>query len=297
MNIENLRQFVEAARAGSFSAAGRHAGADPSAVSRAVSRLEAEIGARLFNRTTRSMSLTDAGETLLERAEALIEAHDAALEAVGDISRSVSGLVRITASVGFAQHCLVPLIPELHRLHPGLRIDLVATDANLDLAAEGVDLAIRLAPRPEGDYVTAKLRDTRYRVVAAPDFATAAKITRPADVSDHDCLCFRLPGFRSQWRFRDRRGNEQAVAVSGGLETTSSLAILAWALEGLGPALLADWLVDEEIARGRLVDLFPDYEATATSFDTGAWLLYPSRRFLPRKTRTVIDFLKHRLAG
>lgn len=295
MEFVDLRLFCDVARAGSFAAVARRHDADPSAVSRAIGRLEAELGARLFHRTTRSLGLTEAGQRFVQRAEALLEDYEAARAEAVEATEMASGLVRLTASVGFAQVCIVPLLGELHRQHDRLRVELLATDANLDLSAEGIDLAVRLASRPEGDYVATRLRATVYRVVAGPDFAAAHALHEPADLAKAPCLCFPLPGFRTRWLFRDGGGLVTEVPVTGPVQASTSLALRDLARSGLGVTLLADWLVDDDLASGRLVDLFPRHQVTATQFDTAAWLLYPNRRFLPAKTRAVIGFLRERL--
>ncbi len=170
------------------------------------------------------------------------------------------------------------------------------TDSNLDLVAERIDLAIRLGPRVLGDFVASKLFETRYRVCATPRWLKGARALRkPADLTDIPCLLFALPDFRTQWLFRDSKGHVIKVPVSGGITISSALALRTSAQLGLGPALLADWLVKEDIESGRLVDIFPTYQVTATTFDTAAFLLYPHRAFLPVKTRVVIDFLKQHL--
>jgi DNA-binding transcriptional LysR family regulator len=178
-----------------------------------------------------------------------------------------------------------------------LALELLFTDANVDLVADRVDLAIRLAPTVEGDLVAAKLMDTRYHVVASPAYlAAATPLRRPADLSAHRCLLFSLRAYRERWLFRDRAGAIEAVPVAGDVTMSPSGALLDAALDGVGPALLPNWLVGEALAAGRLVDPFPAYRATATTFDTAAWLVYPSRAFLPRKVRVAIDFLKARIA-
>jgi DNA-binding transcriptional LysR family regulator len=208
-----------------------------------------------------------------------------------------SGLVRLTASVGFAQVCIVPLLPDLCARHDMLGIDLLASDANLDLAAEGVDLAVRLAPRPHGDYVASMLRPTRYRVIASPAVAARYRPQNPGDLAAMPCVVFPLPGFRTRWKFRDRSGQIMEVDVHSRVQASSSIALRELARSDMGAALLGDWLVGDDLERGTLVDLFPSYDVTATEFETAIWLLYPSRRFLPAKTRAVIDFLRERLGG
>lgn len=295
MDFERLGLFVEVARAGSFAAAARRHDLDPSVVSRAISGIENELGTRLFHRTTRSLAMTETGQLFVRRAEVLLEEYETARGEVTAATGSPSGTVRLTASVGFSQVCIVPLVKQLRARHGGIRLDLVASDANLDLAAEGIDLAIRLAPRPEGDYVASKLRDVRYRVVASAEFARARAVSSPTDLAHAPCLCFSLPGFRTRWLFRDKDGQELRVSVGGPIEASTSLALREFCLQGLGPALLGDWLIADEMASGRLVDLFPDHDVTATTYNTAAWLLYPSRRHLPEKTRVLIDFLRENL--
>jgi DNA-binding transcriptional LysR family regulator len=118
----------------------------------------------------------------------------------------------------------------------------------------------------------------------------------PPDLSGHGCLLFPYPGYRSQWRFRAKTGEVTEVPVNGAVTISNALALHRAALDGLGPVLLADWLVAKDLRSGRLVDLFPKYEATATDFDTAAWILYPSGAYVPRKVRAFIDFLKSSLA-
>jgi len=295
MDLIELEIFAAVARAGSFASAARRRGTDPSSISRSIGTLEAELGTRLFHRTTRSLTLTEAGERFSRRADALLEDFAAARAEALDATDVPSGIVRITASVGFSQACILPLLPELLARYDRLNVDLVATDANLDLAAEGIDLAIRFAPRPLGDYVSSMLRPTVYRVVASPGFAANHRGVQPGDLSALPCLCFPLSGFRSRWLFRDRRKTIQEVPVHGRVQVSSSTALRDLAVSGVGVALLADWLVDDHLKSGRLVDLFPGFDVTATEFETAAWLLYPSRKFLPAKTRAVIDFLRQRL--
>lgn len=294
MNIDDLSLFAAVADAGSFAAVARARQIDPSQVSRAIAGLETQLGARLFERSTRSMAMTEAGARYLERIRPLLEELDAAAAELRDTRQKPQGQVRLSASVAFGQEMLVPMLGGLRRLFPDLALDLVLDDANLDLVAERIDLAIRLAPAPKGDLISRRLRSTRYHVVAVPDLAARAP-EAPAELSQVPLLIHALPGLPRVWRFRDAGGAETAVPVQGAVQLSSVLALRDCARRGLGAALVADWLVERDLAKGRLVDLFPTHRATATSFDTAAWLLYPSRRYLPRKTRVVADFLVSRL--
>ena len=295
MDTAVLRVFLDVVKRGGFAAVARDANVDPSSISRAIAGLESELGARLFQRTTRKLTLTEAGESFLARVCPLVEELERAREEVATIGAEPSGTLRLTASVAFGQICLVPLLSAFRRAFPRLSLELLMTDSNLDLIADRIDLAIRLAPSYRGDVVGSKLFATRYRVAASPGYlAREGAPKAPRELSAHSCLLFPLPDFRERWLFR--RGSVlEEVPVHGSFVLSTALALRSAAIDGLGPVLLADWHVREDFAKGRLVDLFPQHEVTATTFDTAAWLLYPSRKYLPHKVRATIDFLRTHL--
>lgn len=292
MDLQDLSLFIEVARQGSFAAVARDRGIDPSSVSRSIAGLEARLGLRLFQRTSRHMVLTEAGELYLARLPGVIEEMEQLRDEASSFRSGPVGTIRLTASVAFGQVCLLPLLPAFRLAFPRLKLELLLQDANLDLVADRIDIAIRLGPSVRADVIGVKLIATRYRVVASPAYLGEAGAPRqPAELTGQPCLLLSLTGFRSRWVFQ-RGGLEEDVAVTGQFILSNPLAVQSAVLAGLGPALLADWLIDRELREGRLVDLFPDHEVTATTFDTAAWLLYPSREYLPRKTRNVIDFLR-----
>jgi len=296
MDIQDLHLFVEAVRRGSFAAVARDRDRDPSSISRAIAGLEAELGVRLFQRTTRRLALTEAGAQYLARIEPILDGLAEARDQTLAINAAPAGTLRLTASNAFGQKCLTPLLPAFRTAFPDLELELLLTDANLDLVSERIDLAIRLGPRITGDLTARRLFRTRYRVCASPDYlACAPPLARPGDLAGHSCLLFTLPFFRSRWLFRDRSGAIEEVPVRGALRISNALALRDCALKGMGPALLADWLIGDDLAAGRLTEVFPDHEAAATEFETAAWLVFPSRTFLPRKTRATMDFLTARL--
>lgn len=297
METRDLTIVLRVAKLGSFAAAARALDLDPSSVSRTVAGVEAALGVRLFQRSTRRLAVTEEGEAYLARIGPLIEALAQASDDAGRLRQQPSGTLRLTAAVSYAQVCIVPHLAAFRALFPEIRLELIPSDENLDLLAEGIDLAIRLTASPQGAWIGSRLVRTRYRVVAAPRYlATQGTPAAPADLAGHDCLRFALPEFRTRWQFRKAGGEAVSVPVEGHLVIGGGLALRQAARDGLGPALLGDWLVDDDIAAGRLVDLFPGWDCTATSFDTGVWALYPSRAYLPRKVRAMIDFLRPRLA-
>ncbi|MDJ1008956.1 MAG: LysR family transcriptional regulator [Paracoccaceae bacterium] len=289
MQIEALRTFAECASRGSFAAAARAMEVDPSAVSRTIATLEARLGVRLFERSTRTIALTEAGALYRARVAPLLDDLDDAAQAARDLSERPAGRLRVAASSAFGERVIVPMLGVFLADHPGLDVDLVLSDAPVDLLAERIDIAVRLTQEAPPDTIVSKLCATRYRVLAAPHLRL--RPTRPEDLADIPVIRFALPGFRDLWRFRGD-GFLREVPIAGRVEVTGAAAVLAAARAGLGPALLADWLAGDDLAAGRLVDLFPRHEVTATGFDTAAWLLTPSRRYQPLKTRVFVKALR-----
>jgi DNA-binding transcriptional LysR family regulator len=296
MNLNDLSLFAETARMGSFAAVAKARGTDPSTISRSIAALESHLGLRLFQRTTRSLSLTEAGDLYLTRVMPLVEEILHTTAAARAQRSEPTGTLRLTASVTFGQAMIQPLLPAFCAAYPDITLECLFTDQNLDLVADRIDLAIRLAPAIEGDLIASRLMTTRYRVVASPSYlATAPALTTPSDLSHHQLLLFAIRPFRTRWLFKDLSGTITETPVTGSIILSPAGAILDTALSGLGVALLPSYLTDRHIAAGRLTRLLTDYAVTATSFDTGAWLVYPSRSFLPAKTRAMADFLRANL--
>lgn len=296
MELDAIKIFVDVMRYGSFAAVARQHDVDPSSVSRSIALLEDQLGFRLFQRTTRRLVATEPGNLYFERIQPVIDELERARDEARDLVAEPAGRVRMTASVAFGVTCLIPLLPPLRATHPGLELDLVLSDAVVDLVGERLDLAIRLGPRLHSGLIGSQLMRTRYHVCASPGYlARTSRPRKPGDLTGHDCLLFPFSGYRTQWRFRNKSGEITEVPIGGSLVISSALALHRAARDGLGPVLLADWLVGTDLKAGTLIDLFPRHDVTATDFDTAAWLLYPSRAYVPRKVRAVIDFLKGHL--
>lgn len=295
MDIEALSIFAEVARAGSFSAVARRRRVEPSSISRSVAAIEAELGERLFQRTTRKLTLSEAGALYLARVEPLVAQLDEAAAETRAIGRGPVGALRLSVSVAYGVARVVPLLGAFQTRFPALAIELLMSDEQADLVREGIDLAIRLAPGVDANVVATRLADTRYHVVASPGWLAAHPLDAPATLAGHQTLRFNLPGYRDRWLFRHGQGQVATVPVTGRILMSNALGLRAAAIAGLGPALLADWTIARDLAEGRLVDCFPGWLATATDFDTGAWAIYPSRSFLPNKVRVAIDFLREAL--
>jgi len=298
MDLANLDIFVAVMRSGSFAAVARTRDVDPSAISRAVASLEQELGVRLFNRTTRKLSPTEAGNAYFERLAGPIDDIALANEAARESTSQPQGLLRVTASVSFGQLCIVPLLPKLAELYPQLAIELLLTDAVIDLVTERVDLAVRLGRLPNSSLVAQRLMTVHYHVCASPEYLRRVGRPRePSEVQQHNCLLFPLPGFRSQWKFKMGASKAIDVPVKGRTFISNSLALRQCALAGMGLSLLPNWLVQDQLRDGSLVSVFPKHRITATDFDTAAWLVHPSRSRVPLKVRAFMEVLKRQSFG
>ncbi len=296
MEISVLKIFVEVMRQGSFAAVARERNLDPSSISRAIASLEQELGIRLFQRTTRKLSPTEAGIIYFNRIEPLLEEMQQAVDLITESAGQPQGTLRVTASVAFGLKCIIPLLPEFEQLYPDLTVDLLLTDYRLDLLTERIDLAIRLGQLQDSTLIAQKLMSTCYYVCASPNYLRQSEpISHPQDITNHNCLLFPIAGFRSRWLFRDIRGKISKIAVNGRTIISNAIALQQCAIAGMGLALLPDWLINDDLESGRLIKVLPDYRVTATDFQTSAWLVYPSRSYVPLKVKVFLDFLKQHL--
>lgn len=298
MNLSELEWLTRAVRTGSFAAAARELDIDPSSISRAVSGLEAQLGVRLFQRSTRKMTLTEAGAAFVSRLAPLLEEFQSARQAAVDAAGHVQGVLRLSVSNTFGLRRIVPLLPEFSRAYPLLKLDLVFSDAVVDLVTERIDVAVRLGALRDSSLVALPLLRIRYRVVASPEWLMSQTEPPlvPEDMSRLPCLTFDLPGFRDLWWFSDPDRHDKstgtAVSVVPKALMTSGIALRECTLGGMGPSLLPDWLIENDVAAGRLVDLFPNRRVAASNAPSNAWLVYPSRSYVPAKVRAFVDFIR-----
>ncbi|MEH7830223.1 LysR family transcriptional regulator [Gemmobacter denitrificans] len=293
MNLDDLKTLLLVRDQGGFAAAARTLDLNPASVSRRVAEIEAGLGLRIFQRSTRRFSVTEAGEAFLTRLAPLLDEFDAALGSAETLSTDPGGTLRMTTSVSFGHEVVMPLLGGFHAAYPGIRVELILSDSNLDLVRDRIDLALRLAPAPAGALISSRILTARYRVVASPAYLQQNPApARPEDLAHHPALRFPLPGFRDRWMFRDTAGRVTEVPVDGWLICSNALSLRRAALDGLGVALLTDWLVGQSLRDGTLIDLFPQLEVTATGFESGIWALYPTKAYLPQRVRLMIDFIR-----
>lgn len=285
-----LEAIVAVARRGGFRAAARELGMSSSALSHAVAALEARLGVRLFNRTTRSVALSAEGERLVAEVEPALAAIRAALTRVEDDRSEPMGLLRLNLAVGAARQILSPLIFEYMRRYPKVAMELVTEAALVDVVGQGFDAGVRLEEFVPPDMITVPIiHRMRSLVVGSPAyFAGRLRPKVPADLAEHRCLRARLAsGAVYRWEF-EKRGEAIEVDVPGGLTLDESGLLLQAALAGQGLAFLADFAIAEHVAAGRLLPVLEDWSPSYP----GLRLYYPSRRNIPARLRALIDLAR-----
>jgi DNA-binding transcriptional LysR family regulator len=290
-----LEAAVAVARRRSFRAAAAELGLSTTALSQAVAELEARLGVRLFNRTTRSVSPTPAGEQFVaEVAPALNTIRDAA-EAVNRHRATPTGVLRLNSTVGSARRILQPLVFEFLERWPEMSVEIVTEGKLIDIVREGFDAGFRLAEHVPGDMIAVPLGPLeRLVVVGSPAYlAGRAPPVAPPDLAGHDCIRVRLSG-GAIYRWEFERGDETALAdVSGRLTLDEAGLIREAALAGYGLAYLSEWDVADDLRDGRLVQLLADW----TPPFPGLCLYYPGGRHVPAGLRAFIDLIQERRRG
>lgn len=297
--FSELNAFCAVATSGGFSAAGRVMGLAPSTVARLVDALEARLGAPLLNRSTRQVTLTEAGVEYFARAQAILASLEEADGAAGAHHAGAHGLLRVSAPVAFARLYIAPHLAGLQRRHPRLELELVVSDAVSDMVGEAIDVAVRIgAADSQPGLVARRLAGHRRVVCASPAYLERCGVpATPADLPRHECLRFAYAGMagRPAWRFL-RDGATVDVAVRGRLVANSSDVLRQAALDGAGIALLPDWLVQADVAAGRLVALLEEYETNPGPMDVGVFAVYQPNRRGSAKVRAFVDFIADSLA-
>ena len=285
--IERMRAFALVAREGSFTAAGQRLGLSTRLVSKYVADLEASLDARLLNRTTRSVSLTDTGALYLARCEPLLDGFDELAELVKTAETSLKGPIRITAPTGFGALRLAPSLATFAALHDEVEVDLQLSDRRIDIVEEGVDLAIRIGPMRDSSLIAKRLTDMPLFLCASPAYVVErGEPAQPGDLAGHDCIVDNLVDTPAIWRFA-MGGEEIGVRVAGRLRANAPAAAARFAIAGLGVARCPVYTAAEALRRGDLVELLPGYRPRPF---TVAALYAPGRR-LTTRLRALIDHL------
>jgi len=286
-SIQEMAVFARVVGAGSLSAAARELGLSPALISRRLAALESRLGVRLINRTTRSLHLTDDGSTYYEacaRVLADIEEADATVSA-GRVEPR--GTLRVALPASFGHQHIAPLIPRFAERYPQIQLALSLSDRTVNLIEEGFDLAVRIAHLEDSSLTARKLAPNRRVVCASPAYLKRHGTPKtPDELTGHNCLT--TNDFTMNWDYKGPGGRTGSVRVAGRYACDNWEVLREWALAGLGIALKSTWDVHRLLAEGALVEVCPGYTFHS---DVAIYAVYPSRRFLPAKTRVFIDFL------
>lgn len=291
-DLNLVHYLVEVADSGSFSAAARVFGVPPSLVSRRIARLEAELGARLFQRTTRSLALTDAGRVFLEHARSGLHSFALAREAIGGLQGVVAGRLRVSAPVGLAD-ALWSLVSRFLALHPLVQVELDFSDRYVDLVADRFDLAVRSGPETRSEWLVGRrLSDAPRWLVASPGYLQAHGAPATVkDLRDHTAVVLGPRSDRVTWMLHLGKRRE-SVVVNGRVAVNEASIAADCVAEGLGIGFLPLAACNAHLASGRLRRVLP----RASGGDIGLWLVYPDRH-LTAASRQLADFVSVELPG
>ena len=290
--LRAMRLFTAVAHHGNLSAAGRQLGLSPASVSRQITALEDELGARLLNRTSRKITLTESGEIYLRHAEQITHQIDEVSLQVAEREHKPSGTLRVHSRMLVATRYIVPALPRFLEAYPAVSVDLLMSNHTIDLVERNVDVDIRIGKLANSSLIARRLTPSERLVCASPAYlARSAPIATPADLAEQNCLTYRLNTGRTIWRFIDQGGVMSEIQVSGNLQTDNGPALHTAALSGLGIVLMPDWSVRDDLRAGRLVRLFPEYRVSHIEFENGVFAVYQKSRHLSAKVRVFVDFL------
>jgi DNA-binding transcriptional LysR family regulator len=291
--LQELAVFAAVAETHGFSAAARRLGTSKSMVSTAVSRLEQRWGVRLLERTTRRLSLTEAGAAVLPHAQRLVVAARDAEEAAMQARLTPRGVLKINAPMSFGLLHLVPALGAFAARYPEVKVELVLDDRVLDLTEGGFDLAVRIGNLSDSTLVTHRLGRSRNVIVACPEYlARAGTPKTPASITEHAALVYSVPTSALRWTLT-RDGHEETVRVLPRLLVNSSLALEVAVHQGLGLARLPEFIVGKQLSEGTLVRVLPDWSLP----EQGIFALTTTRDQIPRKTSAFIEFFRERLGA
>ncbi|CAM2157226.1 LysR family transcriptional regulator [Pararobbsia alpina] len=289
--FQELNAFMAVVEAGGFSAAARRTGESQSAISKAIGALEKRLGVMLFNRSTRSVTLTDQGQRYYERTKPLIEEmHEADCE-VASSRLDTSGLIRIAASATFGRLHVLPLVPELLSLVPGLQVDLVLSDFVRDMVDDRIDLAIRVGPVNDPDAVVKRVATTPLVCVGSRSYFERHGLPKtPAELANHNCLLYGGLTELADWPFEGPEGRF-SVSVRGNLSSNSVETIRAGVLAGVGIGLFAKVSLADELRDPDVIPILGEFISEVRDVS----LIWPKRRFVPARVRRATEFFAKEL--
>lgn len=286
-DLSRIRAFIQVVEAGGFSAAARANGRSKALLSKYVTDLEHHLGVRLLNRTTRKLSLTDAGEIYARDVRDLVAQLEQLDIAVGEQSEVAQGELRVSAPHNLGETSLLPVLLGFMKEHPKVVLDLRFEDRRVDLVAEGVDVAIRISNMPDSSLISRRLASTSMKLCASRKLiAQYGELSQATQLKGRPCIVDNNLQSPSAWRFEEN-GESSIVHVSGPIRVNSPIAVRQAAVEGLGYALVPSYLCQSEIESGSLVHLLPEVFKDEITMQ----VVYPNRDHMPAKVRLFIDYL------
>jgi DNA-binding transcriptional LysR family regulator len=290
--FRQISTFVEVVSKGSLSAAARAEGIAPAMIGRRLDALEARLGVKLLQRTTRKLALTDEGAAFLEDCQRILAELEEAESAVAERSARATGHLMISAPAGFGRQHVAPLLPSFLAEHQDLTATLNMTDRVTDIVGEGIDVAIRIASLADSNLVSVKLADNERVVVAAPSYLKRHGTPQTlADLARHNCLAISSEGSQRGWTFREH-GKNVVLKVGGNMGCNDGQVLHEWALAGKGLAWRSMWEVGSEIEAGKLCTVLAGFAAPGNDIHA----VFAQRRHLPLRVRAFVDFLRRAYA-
>ena len=275
----------------SFTGAADSLGLSKATISKAVTRLETQVGAPLFHRTSRRLSLTDSGAKLVEHARAILAEGQAAEEAARDEAAEPVGLVRLAVPMSFGLKHVGPVVAEFLCEYRGISVDMHLSDAKVDLIGEGFDIGLRIASLPDSSLRARKLRDVKTHIVAAPSYLDRMGTPRhPAELGEHECLRYSLLTTPELWRFTNAKGEEAAVRPHGRLRANNSDVMLYSLRSGHGIAVVPDFIIDADLTSGAVVPILEGWQPQPVALH----LVTPPGTIRPARVTALIEYLMER---
>ncbi len=288
--LAGMKVFSRVVEAGSFSEVGRQLGVAPSSISRQINDLENELKTVLFQRSTRKLSLTEAGQIYYEHAARIVSDIDEARLAISQFDGTPTGILRLSVPGSISRRHIIPAIVAFQEKYPGVEVVLLASDQVVDMIENRVDLTIRLGNLSDSSLVARKIGTGRRFLCASKSYIKKhGEPTSPEELKDHNCLTFRNNPGKNNWKFKNKKGVTTEVKVSGSLYANDGESLVSAAIEGHGVVLMPEWLVCIELHEKLLTELLPAY--TVVPKETPMYAIYPRQQHLPLKIRAFIDFM------
>jgi len=285
-----IRTFIKVVESGSFSAAARDV-SSVSSVARQVKALEDDLKARLLNRNTRSLSLTEAGRLFYNRVTSIVNDLDNAKTEVDSLQGEVRGLLRVSLRTSAGSTVVVPALPRFLEKHPNLKLEIALTDERCDLIANNIDVALWLGALPNSEIVARRVSPSRRVAYGSPAYFQRHGIPEcPQDLKHHDCLLFAAPSYGHRWSFT-RDGVHEEVDVSGKIRSSNGMVLLSSGVLGLGVGIAHEWMLRNHLASGELIKVLADYTVNPRPGDAELYAVFPCSRGLSKKVRAFVDFL------